>query len=239
MALMRIGPSGSRRPVRYRCRRHKATSSARLPDSDIPGCGLCSPPCSIHMRRPCRPGRRPTPARKRPAGRRKIGRTLVLGFRSMPHGGHCVIERGGAAHHADGGQQLPARRAGRVPSLQLLCKCRSGNASTHVAAQQSHARRDAAHSPLFSRDQLCISKNDFRDRPFSRRTDRRRAQNLSTHARLPDHAGAHSLLIWVRCSIRRAFSSKASRLCMVQRLSHSTRSPGRQTCVQLNSSRST
>ncbi len=53
------------------------------------------------------------------------------------------------------------------------------------------------------------------------------------------YAGRCSPLTWVRCMIRRLFGSKASRRCMVQRLSHRTRSPTRQTCSQANSGRST
>src|SRR5262249_48280338 len=53
-----------------------------------------------------------------------------------------------------------------------------------------------------------------------------------------DHAwGRVSPLIWVRCMMRRVLSSKASRRCMVQRLSHSTRSPARQELYQVYSSR--
>jgi hypothetical protein len=53
------------------------------------------------------------------------------------------------------------------------------------------------------------------------------------------HAGRVSPLIWVRCMMRREFGSKASRRCMVQRLSHSTRSPTRQPCSQATSGRAT
>src|SRR5262245_16820196 len=53
------------------------------------------------------------------------------------------------------------------------------------------------------------------------------------------HAGRASPLTWVRCMMRRLLGSNASRRCMVQRLSHSTRSPTRQTCSQANSGRST
>ena len=48
-------------------------------------------------------------------------------------------------------------------------------------------------------------------------------------------AGLALPLICVRCMIRRVASSNGSRRCMVQRLSHSTRSPTRQTCSQVNS----
>ena len=58
-------------------------------------------------------------------------------------------------------------------------------------------------------------------------------------ARGPGYAGRVSPLIWVRCMIRRALGSNASRRCMVQRLSHITRSPTRQTCSQANSGRAT
>ena len=52
-------------------------------------------------------------------------------------------------------------------------------------------------------------------------------------------AGAASPLTWVRCMMRRWAGSNASRRCMVQRLSHSTRSPTRHTCSQANSGRFT
>ena len=41
-------------------------------------------------------------------------------------------------------------------------------------------------------------------------------------------------LTWVRCMIRREFGLNASRRCLVQRLSHGTRSPTRRTCPQAN-----
>src|SRR5258708_40120114 len=47
--------------------------------------------------------------------------------------------------------------------------------------------------------------------------------------------GAALPLICVRCMMRRAEASNGSRRFMVQRLSHSTRSPTRQTCSQANS----
>src|SRR5258706_15505106 len=46
--------------------------------------------------------------------------------------------------------------------------------------------------------------------------------------------GAALPLICVRCMMRRAEASNGSRRCMVQRLSHSTRSPTRQTGSQAN-----
>jgi hypothetical protein len=51
--------------------------------------------------------------------------------------------------------------------------------------------------------------------------------------------GRCSPLIWVRCMMRREPASNGSRRCIVQRLSHSSRSPTRHACSQENSGRDT
>ena len=50
------------------------------------------------------------------------------------------------------------------------------------------------------------------------------------HAAAMNGCGGHLPLIWVRCMTRRVLASNGSRRCMVQRLSHITRSPTRQRC---------
>src|SRR5690242_6252355 len=58
-----------------------------------------------------------------------------------------------------------------------------------------------------------------------------------TPALQPYALGRVSPLIWVRCMTRRELASNGSRRCMVQRLSHKTRSPTRHSLCHSSSSR--
>ena len=176
---------------------------------------------------------------ERRIGARKIFSIIVIAEPADHRARHARRnERGGAGHpcvHEIGAQ-----------GFCFVAKARAAEQHSVERGEGKRFRVDTGVGVAAHYRRIGPSQHRLANAAFVQRDDRILRERLgAAHRRAGDRvqdahaqaAGRCSPLICVRCMTRRFALSNGSRRCMVQRLSHSTRSPTRQRCVQAISGR--